>query len=96
VVYISCSFIEFVSILAFHEYFPKCWNKFLIMTSHFVKCNVACSSGYVEAAIFNYSPCNSGGRGGYGGGGRRRDNYRDGGNSGPDRHQHGGNRSRPY
>ncbi|KAF4370795.1 hypothetical protein G4B88_030515 [Cannabis sativa] len=37
-----------------------------------------------------------GGRGGYGGGDRRRDNYRDGGGSGPDRHQHGGNRSRPY
>ncbi|KAM0948090.1 putative RNA recognition motif domain, Zinc finger, RanBP2-type, RNA-binding domain superfamily [Dioscorea sansibarensis] len=38
-----------------------------------------------------------GGRGGYGGGGdRRRDNYRDGGASGPDRHQHGGPRSRPY
>ncbi|KAJ4970573.1 hypothetical protein NE237_003672 [Protea cynaroides] len=41
-----------------------------------------------------------GGRGGYGGGGgggdRRRDNYRDGGGSGPDRHYHGGQRSRPY
>ncbi|XP_012471681.2 transcription initiation factor TFIID subunit 15b [Gossypium raimondii] len=37
-----------------------------------------------------------GGKGGYGGGGdRRRDSYRDGG-SGPDRHLHGGNRSRPY
>lgn len=38
-----------------------------------------------------------GGRGGYGGGGGgRRDNYRDGGGSGPDRQFHGGNRSRPY
>ncbi|XP_038990568.1 transcription initiation factor TFIID subunit 15b-like [Hibiscus syriacus] len=37
-----------------------------------------------------------GGRGGYrGGGNRRRDSYSDGG-SGPDRHNHGGNRSRPY
>ncbi|EEF41188.1 RNA binding protein, putative [Ricinus communis] len=36
-----------------------------------------------------------GGRGGYGGGDRRRENNRDGG-SGPDRHYHGGNRSRPY
>ncbi|CAK9164163.1 unnamed protein product [Ilex paraguariensis] len=36
-----------------------------------------------------------GGRCGYGGGGRR-DNYRDGGGSGPDRHYHSGNRSRPY
>ena len=35
-----------------------------------------------------------GGRGGYGNGGGRRDNYRDGG--GPDRHHHGGNRSRTY
>ncbi|RVW95063.1 hypothetical protein CK203_025636 [Vitis vinifera] len=37
-----------------------------------------------------------GGRGGYGGGDRRRDNYRDNAGSGPDRHHHGGNRSRPY
>uniref|UniRef100_A0A2P2KNC8 Uncharacterized protein MANES_02G216300 n=1 Tax=Rhizophora mucronata TaxID=61149 RepID=A0A2P2KNC8_RHIMU len=37
-----------------------------------------------------------GGRGGYGGGDRRRDGYRDGGGSGPDRHNYGGNRSRPY
>ncbi|KAL0434776.1 UNVERIFIED_CONTAM: Transcription initiation factor TFIID subunitb [Sesamum radiatum] len=33
-----------------------------------------------------------GGRGNYG----RRDNYRDGGSSGPDRNYHGGNRARPY
>ncbi|KAF6144837.1 hypothetical protein GIB67_038936 [Kingdonia uniflora] len=44
-----------------------------------------------------------GGRSGYGGGGggggdggRHRDNYRDGGGSGPDRHHRGGDRSRPY
>jgi len=36
-----------------------------------------------------------GNRGGYGGD-RRRDNYRDGGGSGPDRRDHYGNRSRPY
>ncbi|KAE8712745.1 Transcription initiation factor TFIID subunit 15b [Hibiscus syriacus] len=37
-----------------------------------------------------------GGRGGYGGGGNRhRDSYRDG-SSGPDRHNHGGNRSRLF
>ncbi|KAK4483078.1 hypothetical protein RD792_010255 [Penstemon davidsonii] len=36
-----------------------------------------------------------GGRGNYGGD-RRRDNYRDGGSSGPERNYHGGNRSRPY
>lgn len=35
-----------------------------------------------------------GGRGGYGGG--RRDNFRDGGGHGPNRHQGGGSRSRPY
>ncbi|CAL9091103.1 transcription initiation factor TFIID subunit 15b [Musa acuminata AAA Group] len=37
-----------------------------------------------------------GGRGGYGGGDRRRGNYHDGGGSGPDRHNYGGQRSRPY
>ena len=37
-----------------------------------------------------------GNRSGYGGD-RRRDNYRDGGSSGPDRRDnYGGNRSRPY
>lgn len=43
-------------------------------------------------SLFPYS--GGGGRGNYGGG--RRDNYRDGGSSGPDRNYHGGNRSRPY
>lgn len=41
----------------------------------------------------HYMACR-GGRGGYGGG--RRDNFRDGGGHGPNRHQGGGSRSRPY
>lgn len=48
-----------------------------------------------KCLLTNCLCASSGGRGGYGGGDRRRDSYRDGG-SGPDRHQHGGNRSRPY
>lgn len=39
----------------------------------------------------------SGGRGGYGGDGdRRRDNYRDGAGSGPDRHRHSGIRHNSF
>ncbi|KAK4492105.1 hypothetical protein RD792_002902 [Penstemon davidsonii] len=43
----------------------------------------------------SYGSGGGGGRGNYGGD-RRRDNFRDGGSSGPDRNYHGGNRSRPY
>lgn len=49
----------------------------------------------VAVLLTNWLCNRGGGRGGYGGGDRRRDSYRDGG-SGPDRHHHGGNRSRPY
>lgn len=57
-----------------------------------------CANGRVDVSLMLslfLSIVRRGGRGGYGGGGRR-DNYRDSGGSGPDRQSHGGNRSRPY
>ncbi|KAG6470457.1 hypothetical protein ZIOFF_071530 [Zingiber officinale] len=54
------------------------------------KINVAMA----EKTALKAAPSYDGGRGGYGGGDRRRDNYNGGG--GPERHQYGGQRSRPY
>ncbi|GMH12342.1 hypothetical protein Nepgr_014183 [Nepenthes gracilis] len=57
------------------------------------KISVAMAEKSAPRAPSSYSH-GGGGRGSYGGGDRRRD-YRDGG-SGPDRHDRGGNRARPY
>eukprot|EP00256_Glycine_max_P044952 XP_006596908.1 transcription initiation factor TFIID subunit 15b [Glycine max] len=58
------------------------------------KINVAMAEKSAPKALPAYN--HGGNRGGYGGD-RRRDNYRDGGSSGPDRRDnYGGNRSHPY